>query len=127
MIWIVITNRYMRITGNGCRQTETTTKDIFCNSTIDNSYSRIIFVTYRCSIFSLVTTTIYITFFTIYLSAEVHSTAIDYDSNRILRSTIEIVTTEDVVDNSVGRATLFHRHGNRTIDVSSDSFRYWIN
>ena len=111
MTFYIITNRHVRITCNGCRRTETTTKDIFRNSAVDNSYSRIIFVTYRCSIFSLVTTAIY---------ALINSTAVDFDNYSILRSTIEIVTTKYVVDNSVGSATLLYRHGNRTIDVSSN-------
>ena len=109
----VIANRHLRATSNRCRQTIATTKDIAHDSTVIDVYYRI-FLIGVCLVFirivlyrigSLVTTAIY---------AMVNSTAIDIDRYRILRSTQYIVTAKDVVD-----ATTFHRHGNRTIDVSS--------
>ena len=98
-----VTNHYMWITFNNCRQTITTAKDIISNSGVVDIYRRIIFMTIWCSIFSLVTTAI---------DTLLYDTAIDYDSDSILRSTIEIVTTKYVVN-----AITFHCHGNRTIDV----------
>ena len=109
----IVTYRNLRITGNGCCRTETTTKDIFCDSAVVDVYCRInlciFFQHYRWCIGSLVTTAI---------NAVVNSTAIDIDRYRILWSTQNIVTAKYVVDNRVGRATLY-RHNDRTIDVSS--------
>ena len=114
MTFDIVTNRDVRISCNHGGQTETTTKDIFMNSAVDDIYSRIVFLIFCCCIFSLVTAAI---------DVVVDSTAIDSDIDCVLRSPIEIVTTKDVVDNSICCTALLHRHGNRTIDISSDSFR----
>ena len=101
-----ITNRYVWVTLSSCRRTKSTTKDVFCDSAIVNIYCRIIDLTVSRSIFCLVTTAIDIV---------INRTAIDYDSNCILWSTIEIVTTKYVVNN-----TTFNSYCNRTKDVCSD-------
>ena len=107
MAFYIVTNRYLWIACNCCRQTETTAKDIFCDCTIDNVYCRIILALTR-GIGSLVTTAI---------DTMVNSTAIDIDRYCILWSTQYIVTAKYVVNNSIGRATLFQCHSDRTIDV----------
>ena len=107
----------MWITCNRCCLTKTATKDISCNSAIINIYFRIIFAAFWRNIFSLVTTAIDITLFTVFFSfTEIHSTAINIDSNSILWSTEIIITTKDVVN-----ATTFHRHSNRAIDIGCNS------
>ena len=110
MTFDIVTNRDVRITRSSCRRTKTTTKDILCDGTIDDVHSRIIGRAFCWCISSLVTTAI---------NAVVNSTAIDIDRYCILWSTQYIVTAKYVVDSSVGRATLFHRHNDRTIDISS--------
>ena len=110
MTFDIVTNRDVRISCNHGCQTETTAKDIFINSTVDDVHGRIIGSALCWCISSLIATAIY---------AIVHSTAIDIDRYCILRSTQDIVTTKDFVNNSIRCTTLFQCHGNGTIDVCS--------
>ena len=99
MTFNIVTNRDVRVTCNRCRRTETTTKDISCDSTIVDVYHRIVFITIGGCIGSLVTTAIDIPLSTVDLSfTEVHGTSIDINSYRTLRSTVVVITTKDVIN-----------------------------
>ena len=105
MTFYIIAYRDVRIGCNGCSQAETTTKDIFCNSTVVDVYYGIIDTAFSRSIGCLVTTAI---------DAVVNSTAIDIDCYRILRSTIIVITAKHVVD-----STTSHCNSHRTEYVGS--------
>ena len=110
MVIVRIANRHLGISRNSGRCTQSTAKDIVCNSAIMNVYYRIIDAAFCRCIGCLVTTAI---------DAMTNCTAININSYCLLRSTQNIVTAKDVVNNGVGTATFFHCYGNRTINVSS--------